>query len=113
MAQAAITTYKREQKPTHKGIIIFLYYLMTDKKNGLIKMLPHRQIVNFDEMNRELLSYHRHPFGQAQSTPFTVAPLKELIGYMREGPLTKQLKKGTAKVNKLALVEHTTDILEE
>eukprot|EP00957_Ditylum_brightwellii_P199884 15237757-Ditylum_brightwellii.AAC.1 len=61
-------------------------------------------------MNGELLSYHRHHFGQAQSTPFTVAPLKELIGYMGQGPLAKQLKEGTTKVNKLDLDKHTTDI---
>eukprot|EP00957_Ditylum_brightwellii_P022770 1717681-Ditylum_brightwellii.AAC.1 len=79
MAQAAITTYEREQKPTHKGIIIFISYFMIDERNGLTKMLPHRRIVNFDRMNRELLSHHRYHFGEAQSTPFTVAPLKDLI----------------------------------
>eukprot|EP00957_Ditylum_brightwellii_P093467 7118272-Ditylum_brightwellii.AAC.1 len=86
---------------------------MTDDKNGLTQMLPHQRIVNFDEMNRALLAHHRLHFGQAQSTPFTVSPLKELIGYTAEGPLAKQLKEGTAKVKELNLEEHTTDILEE
>eukprot|EP00957_Ditylum_brightwellii_P160645 12229764-Ditylum_brightwellii.AAC.1 len=81
---------------------------MTDKKNGLTKLLPHCRIVN-----RALLAHHMLHFGQAQSTPFTVAPLKELIGYMATRPLAKQLKEGTAKVKKLNLDEHTTDILEE
>eukprot|EP00957_Ditylum_brightwellii_P023881 1800860-Ditylum_brightwellii.AAC.2 len=76
-------------------------------------MLPHCRVVNLDEMNKELSEHHHHHFRQAQSTPFTVSPLKEQIGYTAEGPLTRKLKDGAAKVEDLDLEEHTTDILKE
>eukprot|EP00957_Ditylum_brightwellii_P176210 13417547-Ditylum_brightwellii.AAC.1 len=64
-------------------------------------------------MNKELLDHHCCHFGQAQSTPFTVSPLKEQIGYTGEGPLARKLKDRTAKVEDLDLEEHTKGILKE
>eukprot|EP00957_Ditylum_brightwellii_P139286 10615111-Ditylum_brightwellii.AAC.1 len=113
MCQTAITTYEQENNITNRDTIMFLYHYMTDDKNGLTKMLPHHRVVNFDEMNKALLDHHHHHFGQAQSTPFPVSPSKEQRGYTTEGPLARQLKDGTAKVEDLALEEHTTDILKE
>eukprot|EP00957_Ditylum_brightwellii_P189521 14425748-Ditylum_brightwellii.AAC.1 len=84
-----------------------------DESNGLRKFLPHKRIMNFQEINKHLLAHHQRHFGQATNTPFTIAPLKDLVGYMAEGPLAQDLKKGIANIDALGIDEYTKDILQE
>eukprot|EP00957_Ditylum_brightwellii_P133849 10206009-Ditylum_brightwellii.AAC.1 len=53
--QYAVTTYKRTKDIEKRNNVIFLYWFMSDEKNGLTKFLPHKRVVNKDEMNDEPL----------------------------------------------------------
>eukprot|EP00957_Ditylum_brightwellii_P113002 8616829-Ditylum_brightwellii.AAC.1 len=64
-------------------------------------------------MNEHLLAHHQHHFGQATNTPFTIAPLKDLMGYTAEGPLAQDLKNGTANIDAFEIDKYTKDMLQE
>eukprot|EP00957_Ditylum_brightwellii_P000370 28605-Ditylum_brightwellii.AAC.1 len=64
-----------------KDVVAFLYQYMWDDDNKLTKFLPHRRVVNEEEMNRLLLEYHKRHFSQAKMTPLVSELLKDAIGY--------------------------------
>eukprot|EP00957_Ditylum_brightwellii_P186975 14239323-Ditylum_brightwellii.AAC.1 len=92
-AQQAMTHYEQEDNQQLCTVVKMVYLFLTDERNGMTKLIPHQRV--------------------ARGTPFTVSPLKELIGYTAKGPLARKLKQGKANIEQLNVSTHTKDILHE
>ena len=71
------------------------------------KNLQWHDVTNVDEMEEKLLEFCHHHFAQAEGTPFTIEPLKSLVGDTGFSEFCDQLLNGTIDLESLDIPNHT------
>ena len=74
--------------------------------NNISPSLPSEQwktIYNPEDIKKVLTSRNKEHMSQSEGTPFTIAPLKDLLGPNSFAPFGKALLTGTVDLSKLSL----------